>query len=335
MKKQFKTDPIKLLLTLFVIVFVFVAFILVFLISTYERFFSTAPPVDITSYQQELISPSTQESTQVTDLPSDGGTDTSYAEPSGTSDTSAPEKETPEATTPNREPDKTEAPQVTEQTTPKPDETTSPPEDNNKKYVALTFDDGPHAEYTEELLAILEKYNAKATFFVLGTNIKGEARINALKKTAEGGHEIANHTFSHPTVLKITVDELVREIDKGADRIYETIGVRPTLVRTPGGKFNAQILAKMKYPLIHWTVDTRDWEHNDPEITLQYVKDNLRDGGIILMHDRKSAVADATELIIKWLYENDYEVVTVSELMRIKGTPLEAGKVYFSATNIR
>ena len=252
--------------------------------------------------------------------------------------TTTPNTTSPQVTT--KQPETTVAPETTEPpvvTTPPettPEETT-PQIPQNRKLVALTFDDGPNATRTEEVLDVLDKYNVKATFFVLGTNIKGTARENALKMTAERGHEIANHTYSHPTVTKITADELVAEIDKASDRIFEACGVRPTLVRTPGGKWTSETLQKVNYPLIHWTVDTRDWEHNDPQKALEYLKKQVYDGAIILMHDRMSTSAEMTALLIEWLNANDYDIVTVTELMRLKGTELRAGRVYFSATNTR
>lgn len=205
----------------------------------------------------------------------------------------------------------------------------------SKKLVALTYDDGPHAQYTPELLDVLKKYDVKATFFIIGQNTRTEAAKAALKRAASEGHEIANHSYTHPSVLKLSIDEVRAEFEKTNDAIYEICGIRPTLIRTPGGSYNKELLAGIDYPIIRWTVDTLDWKYNDPEQSLSYLKEQVYDGGIILMHDRKSNVAVTTELMINWLHENDYEIVTVSELMRQKGVELKKGYVYFSSSKIR
>lgn len=218
--------------------------------------------------------------------------------------------------------------------TPSNDETTAKPKPN-KKLVALTYDDGPHAQYTQELLDVLKKYDVKATFFIIGQNTRSEAAKAALRRAASEGHEIANHSYSHPNVLKLSVDEARAEFEKTNDAIYDICGIRPTLIRTPGGSYNKELLAWIDYPIIRWTVDTMDWKYNDPEQSLAFLKEQVSDGGIVLMHDRKSNVATTTEQMIKWLYDNDYEIVTVSELMRQKGIELSKGYVYFSSSKVR
>ena len=136
-------------------------------------------------------------------------------------------------------------------------------------------------------------------------------------------------------MLNISADEFIADVEKGSNAIYEARGVRPSIIRTPGGKFSTELLEKIKYPIIHWTVDTRDWEHNDPEKCLETLKKQVVDGAVILMHDRKSNTARSVELMIEWLLENDYQIATVSELMELKGTELVAGKVYYSSSIFR
>ena len=248
--------------------------------------------------------------------------------------------ELPEST---RQPETTEIPETTlpettlqettSQETPAP-ETTSPI-DPNQKLVAFTFDDGPNAMYTEEVLAVLEKYNAHATFFVVGAHSQFTRAGEIMKKIMNGGHEIASHTYSHPNLTTLTAEQIREEEKKTSDLIFELCGVRPTLMRAPGGSYNSDVLAAVSYPLIGWTVDTLDWKHQDPKQALEYLKAQVADGGIVLMHDRLATSAETAEELIKWLYENDYKIVSVSELMAARGVTMEAGKVYYSDYLIR
>lgn len=233
-------------------------------------------------------------------------------------DTTAPETTSPESTVP-------------ETTLP---ETTSPI-DPHQKLVAFTFDDGPNSKYTEEVLAVLEKYDAHATFFVVGVHSTFTRAGEVMKKVINGGHEIASHTYTHTNLTKLTADQIKDEEKKTSDMIFELCGVRPTMMRAPGGAYNSDVLAAVSYPLIGWTVDTLDWKHQDPKQALEYLKAQVSDGGIVLMHDRLATSAEIAELLLQWLYENDYKVVSVSELMAARGVTMEAGKVYYSDSLIR
>lgn len=323
MKNKFKADPMNILGIVLVILLLFVVLVTAFLLIGYNKLFSSSTEgvtSDVGGPSAPIISDAdTSESVTPNTTPLDSSVQSS-AETDRVTD--APTESTDTAQ------------QTTAPNTAAPTESTAQPS-TGKKTVAITFDDGPHPTYTLELLEILEKYNVKATFFVLGTNLKSDARINVLKKTVAAGHEIGNHSYSHPTVLEITADEFLLDAEKGSDAIYSACGVRPALIRTPGGKFSTELLGKIQSPIIHWTVDTRDWEHNDPDTCLEKLKAQVYDGAIILMHDRKSNVAKSAEVMIKWLLDNDYNITTVSELMEIKGVEMQAGKVYYSSSIIK
>jgi peptidoglycan/xylan/chitin deacetylase (PgdA/CDA1 family) len=268
------------------------------------------------------------------------GSDTASPESSGSHQEIPPV--TDEATTASsestREPETTVSPETTTPETTLPETTlpeTEPTIDPNRKLVAFTFDDGPNAKYTEEVLAVLEKYDAHATFFVVGVHSTFTRAGEVMKKVVEAGHEIGNHTYNHISLPKLTAAEIKQDEQQMSDRIFELCGVRPTLMRAPGGSYNSDVLAAVSYPLIGWTVDTLDWKHQDPEQALEYLKAQVSDGGIILMHDRLETSAETAELLLQWLYENDYQVVSVSELMEARGVTMEAGKVYYSDKLIR
>ena len=189
-----------------------------------------------------------------------------------------------------------------------------------EKKIALTFDDGPHPRYTKKILNILEKYNIKATFFVIGVNI--ENYPEDLKRISEAGHEIGNHSYDHHSTLGLGEEQLTKEIELCEKLIYDSVGTKPTLFRPPQGKFNTRltdITTKKGYSVILWSIDTRDWEHASPNNIAKEVTKNISGGDIILMHDYisgKNTTCDALELIIPMLQEKGYQFVTVSELLK-------------------
>lgn len=269
------------------------------------------------------------------EAPETSSPETSGIVPETSAEVTDQQTEAPEITD---APETTDSPETTDAVTEAP-ETTSPettsPIDPNQKLVAFTFDDGPNAKYTEEVLAVLEKYNAHATFFIVGQHSQFTRAGEVMRKVVNAGHEIASHTYSHPNLTKLTADQIREEEKKTSDLIFELCEVRPTMMRAPGGAYNSDVLAAVSYPLIGWTVDTLDWKHKDPKQALEYLKAQVTDGGIVLMHDRLETSAAIAEALLEWLYDNGYKVVSVSELMAARGITMEAGKVYYSDYLIR
>lgn len=191
--------------------------------------------------------------------------------------------------------------------------------DNSDMKIALTFDDGPHPYYTARILEILEKYDVKATFFFVGQNI--ENYPEAAETVYAAGHEIGNHTYTHHRVRSMEHGELLLEMNKCDDAIYEIDEYRTRLFRPPEGAFNddvEQTARSMDYSIILWSIDTRDWEHQSPDTILENVMKNVKSGDIILMHDyigRNSPTPEALEMMIPALLGEGYKFVTVSELM--------------------
>lgn len=195
---------------------------------------------------------------------------------------------------------------------------------NAGKYVALTFDDGPHGEYTGQILDILKKYNAKATFFVVGKNAKRYPDL--VKREYDEEHEIGNHTFSHPSLKGISSQKTSQEIESTQDIIYEITKTKPTIFRAPGGIYDQNVLDilekyQLKPVLWSWRQDTKDWSKPSVDYIVNTVVNNLRDGDIILFHDfnvSPSPTPKALEIILPKLIEKGYSFVTVSELMQMK-----------------
>lgn len=200
--------------------------------------------------------------------------------------------------------------------------------DPNKPMVALTFDDGPTKDNTVRILEILEKYNARATFFVVGYNMDGNDDI--IKKISEQGSEVANHTASHKDLAELTVDEINYEVNSVADRIKALTGQKNVLIRPPYGSANELVMSTLTEPVILWSIDTEDWKTKDPEATLNHVKATIFDGAIILMHDLHVETVDATEKLMEWLTAEGYQIVTVSEMGYHRRGSLQTGVKYGS-----
>lgn len=190
------------------------------------------------------------------------------------------------------------------------------------KQIALTFDDGPSKVYTEEILEILRENDAKATFFMIGKNAKEHPDI--VLKVSDSGHEIGNHTWSHPNMRKLTAEKIGEEISKTQEILKEITGASPVLFRPPGGYLSNDIVDKItsngcRTVLWSWRQDTRDWERPSVDSIISSVLSNLKDGDIILFHDYntgKSPTPEALRVLLPKLRDMGYEFVTVSELVK-------------------
>ncbi len=185
------------------------------------------------------------------------------------------------------------------------------------KVVALTFDDGPHASLTPRLLDILKKYDAKATFFMLGTN----ARLypNVVRRVAAEGHEIGSHSNTHPLLSKCGQGKLVSELDAAESAIVAACGKRPSVMRPPYGGMTAKqrqfVNQKYNYHIVLWDVDPLDWKRPGPAVVAQRLIKGARPGSILLSHDIHAGTIDAMETAIGTLKAQGYRFVTVSELI--------------------
>lgn len=200
--------------------------------------------------------------------------------------------------------------------------------DNNSKMIALTFDDGPNYN-TNKVLDILGKYNTRATFFVLGSKIKGNEYI--LKRIVDNGNEIGNHTYSHFLLTRYGEDIIRREIENTNNLIFDVTGEYPKLFRPSYGSYNNKIKNISNMPIIIWNIDTLDWKYHSSKRIVNRVINKVKDGDIVLMHDVYSSTSNALDILIPILLDSGYSFVTVSELFYYKGISLEEGKVYGSA----
>ena len=195
----------------------------------------------------------------------------------------------------------------------------------NQKTVALTFDDGPHPRYTEEILAVLAAYDVHATFFFIGMNVESHPEI--ARRVCLAGHEIGNHTYSHPVMKQTDPATVEAEINR-TDALLRDIGCEAVeLFRPPQGLFDEELpalLRRISKKAILWNIDTRDWEHPSSGDILTNIESNLRGGDIILFHDfvsGESSTVPAIKKLIPALLERGYRFVTVSELIGEGKTP--------------
>ena len=201
--------------------------------------------------------------------------------------------------------------------------------DLKKPMVALTFDDGPSNGPTTRILNTLEKYNARATFFVVGS------RAGSYKSQIQRAYnlkcEIGNHTYNHKTLTSLSASGVLSELSQTSSKIESITGEKPVIMRPPGGSFNnSTVKNNVGAPIIMWSVDTRDWESRNSSKIVSNIKNNVRDGSIVLMHDLYDSTASATETIVPWLIKNGYQIVTVTEMMDAKGVTMQNGKAYYS-----
>jgi len=184
--------------------------------------------------------------------------------------------------------------------------------ENGIKQIALTFDDGPDPKVTIQILETLNKYDAKATFFMLGSRVEYYPEI--AKKVQEAGHELGNHTWNHPDLTKAGVAKVRNEINETSSIIENVTGQKVTAFRPPYGAVNKVVRSQTNLPVVLWDVDTLDWKHRDPDQLLVHVNGATKDGSIILMHDIHQSTADGLDAVLAYLQSEGYTFVTVSEL---------------------
>lgn len=189
---------------------------------------------------------------------------------------------------------------------------------NDEYKIALTFDDGPHPLYTAQILDILSEYHVPATFFVIGENVERYPEL--LERALSEGHEIGNHTQTHP-LKNLSKEQMEEEISACEVTIGECIDRCPRLFRPPGGIISQTVMTLAddhQYRVILWSIDTRDWAHTPVEKITQTVLDEVDAGDIILMHDGievDSPTPSALRILIPALLARGYHFVTVSDLL--------------------
>ena len=197
-------------------------------------------------------------------------------------------------------------------------------EKKNRKVVALTFDDGPNPATTNQALDTLSKYGIKATFFVLGKNVSGNEEI--LKRMKADGHVIGNHSWSHPVLSKLSLDEAKKQITDTEDALTKVLGSSSKLMRPPYGAITDDIRNSLDLSFIMWDVDSLDWKSKNEAAILTEIQREVKNGSIILMHDIHAETVNALPKVIDYLKGQGYDFVTVPDLLDSR---LKAHQLYY------
>lgn len=190
----------------------------------------------------------------------------------------------------------------------------------SEKEIALSFDDGPHREYTPKVLSTLAQYNAPATFFVIGKNIHGNEGL--LKQMDSDGHSIGNHSYTHSFFVDFNgVQGFKNELNRTAETVFKVIGKRMKLFRPPYGVTTPQ-LAKasngLDYRIIGWTIRSFDTTADSAQRITRRIQSQIKPGAIILFHDTSDKTIQVLKQTLNFATENGYKIVSVEQLLKIK-----------------
>lgn len=185
-----------------------------------------------------------------------------------------------------------------------------------EKKIAISFDSAWGNEYTMDILDILDKHNIKSTFFLVKFWV--EDYPGDVEEIARRGHEIGNHSATHPNMSELNKEQILKELNTTGDRIEELTGQKPILFRPPFGDYNDLLITTCKengyYP-IQWDVDSLDWKELGVQPVVDKVTRNIRNGSIVLFHNNAKYISEYLPIVIERLLESGYEIVPVSELI--------------------
>lgn len=190
-------------------------------------------------------------------------------------------------------------------------------------YIAMTFDDGPNPQLTPKLLDMLKERGIKATFFVVGRNV--EEYPDIVRRMSAEGHEVANHSWSHPTLTRLGAESFRKQIENTNDSIARATGKRPVLMRPPYGAtssiLNRRLAEEFGLKVILWSVDPLDWKYRNSNRVYSHIIQNTQPGAIILAHDIHATTVAAMPATLDSLLGKGYKFVTVSELIAMEVPP--------------
>lgn len=186
----------------------------------------------------------------------------------------------------------------------------------DEKICAISFDAAWGNEDTAALIDILDRYQVKTTFFVVGSWV--DKYPESVKQLSDAGHEIMNHSNSHPHMPKLSAAQMVEEIKTCDDKIEAITGVRPTLFRAPYGDYNDQVVSTLRengHYCIQWDVDSLDWKDFGADDIVAKVTKKVQPGSIVLFHNAAKYTPEALPRVLEALISDGYKIVPVSELI--------------------
>jgi polysaccharide deacetylase family sporulation protein PdaB len=186
----------------------------------------------------------------------------------------------------------------------------------NEKKLAISFDAAWGDEYTLQILDILDKYNVKSTFFLVG--FWADKYPDHVKEIYKRGHDVGNHSTNHPYMTKLSNEEMAKELNVTNDKIKELIKEKPILFRPPFGDYNDTVLNVCKdngYYAIQWDVDSLDWKELGVQPVVDRVTRNVTNGSIVLFHNNAKYIVEYLPIIIERLQSEGYEIVPISQLI--------------------
>lgn len=180
--------------------------------------------------------------------------------------------------------------------------------------LALTFDDGPDAVVTPQILSILERHHVHATFFVIGVHVAGNEGL--LRRMYQGGNEIGNHSWSHPDFTKLLPEQIQQQIAQ-TQAVIAGAGVpAPRLFRPPYGATNAVVKNNVPLAIAMWSVDPKDWDGQASQDIIGKIEGAAKPGGVVELHDIHQHTADSLDQLLNDLAPH-YQLVTVSEMFSL------------------
>ncbi|PHS35779.1 MAG: deacetylase [Alkaliphilus sp.] len=200
--------------------------------------------------------------------------------------------------------------------------------DTEEKKIAISFDAAWGAEHTDEILNILKQNDVKTTFFLVGFWV--DKHPDMVKKIHEHGHEIGNHSNTHPNMSKLSKEEITRELNTTSNKIEEIVAVRPIVFRPPFGDYNNLLIStatEWGYTTIQWDIDSLDWKELGTEHVVDRIVNNVEKGSIILFHNNAKYVTQFLPLILEELKKQEYIIVPISSLIMAENYYIDhAGK---------
>lgn len=188
--------------------------------------------------------------------------------------------------------------------------------DTQEKKIALSFDAAWGTDHTKNILDTLDKYDIKTTFFLV--DFWATKHPDMVKEIDKRGHEVQNHSTTHPKMTELSKEEMIKEIKATEESIEKIIGKKSTLFRPPFGDYNDELIKTCKelgYHTIQWDIDSLDWKEISAESVVEKVTRNVKNGSIVLFHNNAKYVSEYLPLVIEKLHDQGYEIVPVSELI--------------------